>query len=51
MIGIMPDMSEMAVFSRGQEIADFHLGPASYQHPYSPADFSVRGNELLYHNI
>jgi hypothetical protein len=42
-------LGDLSVFNHGQRIADFHLGPS--QNPYSAADFSVRGNELLYHNI
>jgi hypothetical protein len=49
-IGFNQRLNEIAVFNHGQKIADFHLGPASYQNPYSAANFSVRGNELLYHH-
>jgi hypothetical protein len=47
MIGVMPDMSSISVFSGGQEIANLHVAPAIY----SAAEFSVRGNELIYHHI
>jgi hypothetical protein len=52
MIGISPQVNEVAVFNQGQEIADFHLTPvAPGFREYSAAEFSVRGNELLFHHI
>jgi hypothetical protein len=42
-------LNDLTVSNQGHQIADFHL--AQPQQPYSPAEFSVRGSEVLYHHI
>jgi hypothetical protein len=46
MIGVNIPLKEIAVFSLGEKIADFHLGPGTY----SAGNFSVKGDQLLYHH-
>jgi hypothetical protein len=48
-IGVNIPLKEIAVFNEGEQIAKFHLGPAAVG-AYAAADFSVHGNELLYHH-
>ena len=48
MLGIMPNMSEIAVFNMGSKIADLHLAPSAT--PYSASEFSVHGNTLVFHH-
>jgi hypothetical protein len=48
-IGIMPNMTEIAVFSEGHPIADLHIVAPPGQH-YSASEFSVHGNTLLFHH-
>lgn len=48
LINLDMNLRDLSVFNYGQRIADFHLGPS--QNTYSATDFSVRGNELLYHH-
>ena len=40
---------DLSVSNHGHVIADFHFAAA--QQPYSAAEFSVKGNEVLYHFI
>jgi hypothetical protein len=48
-IGITPQLNEIAVFNLGEKIAHFHLAQAA-PGTYSAADFSVKGDQLLYHH-
>ena len=48
-IGIMPNMTEIAVFSEGHPIANLQLVTPPGQH-YSASEFSVHGNTLLFHH-
>jgi hypothetical protein len=46
-IGIMPNMSEIAVFNQGHPLANIQLAPGQ---AYSASEFSVHGNTLLFHH-
>ena len=48
-LGINIPLKEISVFNFGEKIADIHLGPSTLG-AYSAANFSVKGNELLYHH-
>jgi hypothetical protein len=45
-IGIMPNMSEIAVFSKGHPIGALQLAPGPSA--YSASEFSVHGNTLIF---
>jgi hypothetical protein len=47
-IGIMPNMSEIAVFSQGHPIGALQLTPSASA--YSASEFSVHGNTLFFHH-
>jgi hypothetical protein len=48
-IGIMPNMSEIAVFNQGHPLANIRLIAPPGQ-AYSASEFSVHGNTLLFHH-
>jgi hypothetical protein len=48
-IGIMPNMSDIAVFNQGHPLANIRLVAPPGQ-AYSASEFSVHGNTLLFHH-
>jgi hypothetical protein len=47
LVNVMPEVNEIQVYGNHREIADLHLAPS---HAYAVGDFSVHGNELIYHH-